>query len=126
MVERMTGPAAVSANALSREVGIGQPTLSRWLREVGTLAGVSRKQSEPKPPGQSATARAPAQWSAEEKVRVVMAAAGVAEQSLGEFLRREGLHEEDLVRFRDEVRSAAIAGLTPTKKPARGEDRKRI
>src|SRR4051794_30645620 len=41
MVERMSGPRAGSATALSQEVGIRQPTLSRWLREAGS---VGRKQ----------------------------------------------------------------------------------
>jgi hypothetical protein len=34
MVAKMVGPHAVSANALSGQVGICQPTLSRWLDEV--------------------------------------------------------------------------------------------
>jgi transposase-like protein len=128
MVERMTGPGAISANALSREVGIHQPTLSRWLREAGTVADVSKKKSKSKtrPKPASPAAPPPRQWSAEEKFRVVLGAAGVSEQDLGEFLRREGLHEEDLARFREEVRSAVIAGLTPTKKAVRGEEQKRI
>jgi transposase len=126
MVERMTGPRGVSANALSQEVGITQPTLSRWLREAGSVAGVSKKKLRPKSKPPSPATPPPRQWSAEEKVRVVLAAAGVAEQGLGEFLRREGLHEEDLERFREEVRSAAIAGLTPAKKAARGDEQKRI
>jgi transposase-like protein len=128
MVERMTGRGAISANALSKEVGVHQPTLSRWLREAGTVAGVSKKKSKskanPKHPSPAATPTA--KWSAEEKVRVVLATAGISDQELGEFLRREGLHEEDLARFREEVRSAAIAGLTPPKKAARGDDQKRI
>lgn len=128
MVERMTGPRAISANALSREVGIQQPTLSRWLREAGTVAGVSKKKSKQKPGPEAASSAALArtQWSAEEKVRVVLATSGMSDRDLGEFLRREGLHEEDLLRFREEVRNAAIAGLTPTKKAARGDDQKRI
>jgi transposase len=126
MVERMTGPRAISANALSREVGITQPTLSRWLREAGTVAGVSKKKSKSKAKPTSPAAPSAGHWSAEEKVRVVLAAAAVSEQGLGEFLRREGLHEEDLERFREEVRSAAIAGLTPAKKAARGDEQKRI
>jgi hypothetical protein len=56
---------------------------------------------------------------------VVMAAAAVTDERFGEFLRREGLHEEDLERFREEVRSAAIAGLTPAKKSARGDEQRR-
>jgi transposase len=128
MVERMTGPRAMSANALSQEVGITQPTLSRWLREAGTVTGVSKKKSKSKPKPKPASPAAPSagRWSAEEKVRVVLAATGVSEQGLGTFLRREGLHEEDLERFREEVRSAAIAGLTPQKKTARGDEQKRI
>jgi transposase len=128
MIERMTGARAISANALSREVGIQQPTLSRWLRDAGTVAGVSKRKSKLKrtatPP--PSTARRAGQWSPEEKVRVVLAGAAVSDQDMGEFLRREGLHQEDLVRFREEVRSAAIAGLTPAKKAARGEEQKRI
>jgi transposase-like protein len=33
-VRKMLGPGAVTATALSRETGIPQPTLSRWLREA--------------------------------------------------------------------------------------------
>jgi transposase len=128
MIERMTGPGAISANALSKDVGIHQPTLSRWLREAGSVAGVSKKKSKEKLKSKPPSAAAPpaAQWSAEEKVRVVLDAAGISDQELGGFLRREGLHEEDLARFLEEVRSAAIAGLTSPKKAARGDEQKRI
>ena len=94
MVEKMTGPRRMSANALAQEVGINQPTLSRWLRDAATVGDVSKKKAKAKrsqPEG-----RRPSEWSAEEKVRVVMAAAEIAETELGPFLRREGLHEEDL------------------------------
>jgi transposase-like protein len=46
-------------------------------------------------------------WTAEEKLRVVLAAAAAGEAGLGELLRREGLHESDLERFRAE----ALEGL---------------
>jgi transposase-like protein len=123
MVERMTGARRMSANALAQEVGINQPTLSRWLRDAATVGDVSKKKAKAKrsqPEG-----RRPSEWSAEEKVRVVMAAATIAETELGPFLRREGLHEEDLARLRDEVRNAAVAGLTASKKP-RSDEQKRI
>jgi transposase len=123
MVERMTGPKGLSASMLAQEVGITQPTLSRWLREAATVEDVSKKKAKAnrsQPEG-----RRPSGWSAEEKVRVVMASAAVAETELGAFLRREGLHEEDLSRFCDEVRHAAVAGLTMSKKP-RSDEQKRI
>jgi len=38
MVERLSGPNAISATALSAEVGVSQATLSRWLKGgTGTL-----------------------------------------------------------------------------------------
>jgi transposase-like protein len=127
MVQRMTGPRAVSANALSKEVGVHQPTLSRWLREAATVAPVAKKKSRPTKSG-SGTGIRPEAWSAEEKVRVVMESAGLSDAELGTFLRREGLHEDDLARFRDDVRAAAVAGLTAAKKARSGtsEDQKRI
>jgi|GEM_PF-1227881 len=63
---------------------------------------------------------------AEEKVRVVLAVAAVSEQELDEFLRREGLYQEDVDRFLKDVRNAAIAGLMRQKKSLRSDDHKRI
>jgi transposase len=126
MVERMSGPRAISANALSKEIGVQQPTLSRWLREAATVRPVSKKKSKPTPAAR--TPRRPADWPAEEKVRVVLESAGLADAELGAFLRREGLHEPDLARFREEVRSAAVAGLSARRKARAGssEEHKRI
>jgi transposase len=104
MLSKLTGPDAMSATALSKEVDVAQATLSRWLREAkvlpimsnggGKKAGVPRKR-----------------WSPEEKVRVVMEAAAAGAEGLGALLRREGLHEADLERFRKEVEEAATEGL---------------
>jgi len=35
MVQRLTGPDAISAWALSKQVDVPQPTLSTWLRKAG-------------------------------------------------------------------------------------------
>ena len=41
MVQRMAGPAAISASRLAQDVGIGQPTLSKWRRDAeGRIRGV--------------------------------------------------------------------------------------
>jgi len=45
--------------------------------------------------------------SAEEKLRLVVAGAGLEGQALGELLRREGLHEAELGQWRQ----AAVSGL---------------
>lgn len=108
MVAKMIGPQAMSANVLSKRVGIGQPTLSRWLREA-RLTGVS---SGSKRAAATPGRRQPKRWTAEEKLRVVTSAASLEGSALGELLRREGLHEADLRGFREE----ALAGLAPVVK----------
>lgn len=41
MVDQMSGKRRLSANALSKEAGASQRTLSRWPREAGTLERVN-------------------------------------------------------------------------------------
>ena len=58
-------------------------------------------------------------WRPDDKIRVVMEAAAAGEEGLGALLRREGLHEADLVRFREEVLEAATKGFEASR-PKRG------
>lgn len=52
--------------------------------------------------------------------------AGLDDGALGAWLREKGLHEEDLARFREEVRNAAVAGLGPKPAKEAASDKKRI
>lgn len=104
MVARMVGPRAVSANALSQEVGVSQGSLSRWLREVGSVGGMTQSSGKEKK-GRKKT------WTGAEKLRVVTEAAGLSESDLGALLRREGLHETQLAEWRLVAESAAEAAL---------------
>ena len=64
MVERMMGPRAMSAMTLSAEVGVGQPTLSRWLRDASILARVfGMKDKDPKPLSM---------WTSKEKLHAIV------------------------------------------------------
>lgn len=92
MVRKMTGPSKMSANRLSQECDVAQPTLSKWLREAKVSAMTKSKKS-----------RSRKRWTAAEKLRVVIAAAAAGEAGRGELLRREGLHEADLERFQREL-----------------------
>lgn len=118
MVSKLLAPDGPSAAALSREVGVSQPTLSRWLREA-RLAGMDK----PTPQTKTMTRR----WSPADKVRVVMEVSALSEADRGAYLRREGLHDADLEQFRTEVMEAAAEGfaarsrrgLTPEQKENR-------
>lgn len=102
----MSGPSPTTATALSREVGIAQGTLSRWLRSAGTIDAVKKSknliESDPRP-------RRTEERNAEDKFRLVAEAAQLSESELGAFLRREGLHHADL----DAWRASMLAALSP-------------
>ena len=119
MVKRLVGPERVSASALSKEVGVSQPTLSRWRQEARTLPAMSDSKGKPEK-----KAKSPRQWSTTEKLRAIVQAGELSGEQLGEFLRSNGLHQAQL----DEWRSAAqqVLGGTVKKKPKASSDAKRI
>ena len=103
MVRKMTGPEALSANALAEETGLSQPTLSRWLREAGDDMVSDMKKKRPH------------DRSAQERLDLLIEANALPEEELGAFLRRHGLHQVHL----DEWRATALKALgdLPGRKP---------
>ncbi len=110
MVQKMLQPAAMSACGLSRETGVPQGTLSRWLRKARMVNGMSKQGEHPSRNGEPA-ARRPQDWSADEKLEAVIQASMLREEELGAFLREKGLHEADLVAWRKTVMAASRAAL---------------
>ena len=109
MVEKMVGPNGRSALAVSQEVGISQPTLSRWLKQADTVkivASRSKKKRQQRG-GSSATPKRPQAWTPAQKLQAVMEAAALSDEELGEFLRKNGLHEVHLVEWRAQLEKAA-------------------
>jgi len=102
MVRKMLPPGAMSANALAAETGLHQPTLSRWLKEARTV-GVMDKPAK--------------KWTPAEKLRVVVEASKLSDGALGEFLRREGLHEAQLKEWRIAAESAFDTPRASKKSP---------
>jgi len=110
MITKMTGPAATSATALERDVGVPQSTLSRWLREYGRvrplrMEGMMVKQSR--------------NWTPEEKLGAVVAYEALEEEQKGTYLRTKGLYAVDIQRWRAEV----LAALN--RKPAKKDPQSR-
>jgi transposase-like protein len=108
----MLPPMLVSANALSKKSGVSQATLSKWLREMRSVATVAKSDD-----------KGAKKWTWAEKLRVVAEAMKLGDSEIGELLRREGLHEEQLQRWRAD----AEAGLGEApKKGRRSKEAKRI
>lgn len=108
MVQRMAGVEGISASALSKEVGTRQPTLSRWLREARTVRSMGGSNNN-----HNGGAKSSRQWSAAEKLQVVLEATALSDDELGEFLRRKGLHTaqlEEWHRLATEAAQTALAG----------------
>lgn len=120
MVERLVGPRRVSASALSREVGVPQPTLSLWLKAAGTVP-VAMGDDE-----RRTKARRPDDWAPREKLDAVMEAAGVPDSNLGEWLRCKGLTEEHLRQWRELLEDHAAAVFAGRESRTSGETTKRV
>jgi transposase len=105
MVRRMLGSGAMSANSLATETGISQATLSRWL--AASIKRVSNAKP-PVPPSTepAATPKRPQDWTALERAQAVLAASQLDESELGEFLRRQGLHREQLEEWTSALEEA--------------------
>ena len=88
MVRRLTGKDAVSAMKLSRETGVRQQNLSRWLQEARSLPLVS-----PNPAKQP-------RWSVEQKARVVAEAANLTGEQLRAYLDQAGVQLVEFERWR--------------------------
>jgi transposase-like protein len=124
MIKRMTGPNAMSATGLSQETGIAQQTLSRWLRRAGTVGGMSTK-THKRTQGSSKRTQ---DWTVQEKLAVVVEAAEQPEEELGAFLRRKGLHREQLDQWREAAAQALEESSGRRKRGRRGPtpEQKRI
>ncbi len=118
MVQRMTGPRAISASALAVEVGVPQPTLSAWLRNarsLSTMPNPSPRTSQPE-----SASKSPTDWTTEEKLQIVIEAASVPDDRLGAFLRQHGIHAAQLDTWRKIVTTAAKAALEGGKTSRKG------
>lgn len=106
MIQRMLGPERRPASEVARETGVSYETVLRWRAQAAaTMDGMRKKQTHSV---SAQTARRPEDWSPEERLRVVLEASQLGEEELGEFLRREGLHEATLEQWR----AMALEGLS--------------
>jgi len=119
MVQRLSAPNAITAMSLSKEVGVSQSQLSRWLRTARTVSPMVKDRPSDRVVQVASGAR-----PAAEKLRIVMAAAALGPEELGAFLRREGVHEAELEQWRAAAQ-AALEG-DAAKPAARSGDGRRI
>ncbi len=114
MVRKMAGPPAVTAFALSQDVGVCQTTLSRWFRAASKVGPMSKTKKS--------GARRPQDWSAAEKMAAVMEASALSEEDLGAFLRQRGLHQPQLKQWNAQM----LKGLEPAPRKKTSPEARRL
>jgi len=119
MIQRMTGARRISANALSKEVGVAQPTLSLWLREASRVGVVSDNDND-------SPDRRPEEWSPQEKMMAVLEARSISDGDLGGWLRRKGLKVAHLRQWEELMQEQASAVFSPREPKASVESRRRV
>ncbi len=95
-----------NVSGVARQAGVPKQTLFAWMRQA-KLSSVSNRSKKKRGRPRNSSRRSP-----EEKLRLLTESAGLSEDELAAFLRKEGLHQVDL----DEIRAAAITGLAPPKR----------
>ena len=102
MIQKMTGPDAISATALSKQADVSQATLSKWLRMagVGPSYVFPNNAHEYTQMAKITDSKRPNDWSAEDKLKVVVEASSLDDEQLGAFLRSKGLHQIHLDQWR--------------------------
>lgn len=104
MVQRLTGKDAVSALQLSRETGVQQQSLSRWLRDARSLPFMASKE------------RVVREWTVEQKARVLADAATLSGDRLTTYLEREDVNLADYERWRIALEEDGRAATATTKR----------
>jgi transposase len=109
LIARLTGVNSVSAAQLSRETGISQQNLSRWLSEARHI-----------PFGASGDCIVAA-WSVEEKARIVAQAAPLDGDELTRYLESEGVRAAHFKRWRLALEEAGEESVSMAKRIGRLE-----
>lgn len=121
MIQKLTGPWGLSANALAYQVGVSQSTLSRWLRDAARLPHQTRNNLQN---GKIMMVKRPADWTPEEKFNLVLDAGAIPESELGAFLRSKGVHEAQLIEWRQMMLSALKVQKAQTSNQKSPENRR--
>ena len=128
MIQKMTGSNAISATALSKQMDVPQSTLSKWLRTagIGPSYGFPNNAHEYRKIAKITNSKRPNDWSAEDKLKVVMEASSLDDEQLGAFLRSKGLHQTHLDQWRSQILNALQNGSSKKKSRRNNVDAKRI
>ncbi|HXH75741.1 MAG TPA: transposase [Bacteriovoracaceae bacterium] len=95
MVTKLLSPGGPSFTVLSEETGIHHTSLRQWVKAHANGKPMTKKSKNP------------AQFTPEEKLQIIIEAASLKDNQLGDYLRKKGLHSAQL----EEWKQDAFAGM---------------
>jgi hypothetical protein len=104
MIERLTGRDPVSANQLSKETGVRQQNLSRWLQQARNL------------PLMEANKQTVCTWCVEQKARLLSDASKLTGEALTAHLEREGVTFAEFEQWRLALEEGGKSRTATTKR----------
>lgn len=104
MIQQLTGKQAVSASELSRQTGVRQQNLSRWLAEARSLPLVATEKPIVR------------KWTVEQKAHVLAEASRLSGEQLTAHLEREGVKLADFEQWRLALEEGGGASAATTKR----------
>jgi hypothetical protein len=104
MIERLTGKNAVNPSQLSREIGIRQQNLSRWLHEARSLPSVASNIPKTRV------------WTVEQKAQALADASKLSGEELTSYLEHEGIKLADFERWRIALEEDGQGSIGTTKR----------
>ena len=95
IIKKMMPPNSVSVSQLVKETGVSDVTLYKWRKDYSNQ-GIAVPANQ----------NTPDQWTAEDKLAVVIETAPLNEAQLSEYCRRKGLYPEQV----NEWKTSALTG----------------
>ena len=93
VLKKVLLPNGRSIGEVSRETGVNEQTIRNWIKRSKSSILTGETQDS-----------CPRSLTPKEKYQLVVEAAGINDENLGEFLRQRGLHSEHLTIWDQELR----------------------
>lgn len=114
MSTKNTYTEAFREQALEKVYRRGQRTISTVADELnmntGTLKGWMKKHQKPTPETTPVASKRPNDWTAAERLKVLMESHGLAEEELNAFCRKKGLFAHHLEQWKKTFESDSMEG----------------
>lgn len=114
-VEKVLSRGSRSTAAIAQECGISKSIMYKWVSDFASVGAMKK------------TIKSPQDRSAEDKLKSVIEFENLPEEGRGEFLRKNGLHAEQIKSWRKQLTQALEpVRLTQAERSERAVDRRLI